>query len=214
MPIAVDKKKLLRQLRGYYFITDASLSRHGIVRDARDALAEGVRFLQYRNKEAETAVLYREALALRRLCTEAVLLINDRVDIALAVGADGVHLGQDDMPLKAARRILGAGRIIGVSVHTLAQARRAVSDGADYLGVGPLFATATKKDAGAPRGLSVLKLIRSRVAVPLVAIGGVTLENAAAVFGAGADAVCAISAVARSACARRGIRKLHALRRQ
>lgn len=207
----MNKKKLLRQLRGYYFITDASLSRHGIVRDARDALAEGVRFLQYRNKDAKTAVLYREARALRRLCTEAVLLINDRVDIALAAGADGVHLGQEDMPLKAARRILGAGPIIGVSVHTLAQARRAVSDGADYLGVGPLFATQTKKDAGAPLGLSVLKLIRSTVTVPLVAIGGVTLENAAAVFGAGADAVCAISAVARSAYARRSIRALQAL---
>jgi len=183
------------RLRGYYFITDARLSRGGNLRDVRGALAAGVRVVQYRDKQADTPTFLAEARRLRELCRNALFLVNDRVDIALAVEADGVHLGQEDLPCREARRRLGPGPVIGITVTTLDEALAAVDDGADYLGVSPIFATATKSDAGAPVGLELLRQLRRRVALPLIAIGGITLANAPAVLAAGADGLCAISAV-------------------
>ncbi|MCM8814082.1 MAG: thiamine phosphate synthase [Candidatus Omnitrophica bacterium] len=186
------------RIRGYYFITDAALSRQGIMKDAADALAAGAAVVQYRNKTAPTRQAYTEAAQLRVLCRNALLIINDRIDLALAVDADGVHLGQDDLPVPAARKIFGRKRVIGVTVHTLAQATAAQAAGADYIGVSPVFPTMTKRDAGAAVGLELLALIKKNVALPLVAIGGITLANAPAVIAAGADAVCALSAVLRT----------------
>jgi thiamine-phosphate pyrophosphorylase len=182
-------------MRGYYFITDARLSRAGNLDDVACALAAGVRVVQYRNKNAPVKALYTEALRLKELCRQALFLMNDRVDLALAVGADGVHLGQDDLPYAAARALLGPGKIIGVTVHSLAEAVAAQELGADYLGVSPIFATGTKADAGAPGGVALLKEIRRQVTIPLVAIGGISLANAGEVIRAGADSLCAISAV-------------------
>jgi thiamine-phosphate pyrophosphorylase len=121
--------------------------------------------------------------------------VNDRIDIALAVGAGGVHIGGEDMPYREARRLLGKDRIIGVTVHNAEEAREAEAWGADYLGVSPVFATGTKADAGAPCGTGTLAAIRRSCRVPLVAIGGIDLSNADDVIAAGADMVCAISAV-------------------
>lgn len=184
-------------MRGYYFITDSGLSLSGNVADVKAALAAGVTVVQYREKNRSSREMYREALQLRELClgSGALFIVNDRVDIALAVDADGVHLGQDDMPYAAARRILGAGRVIGVSVSTIGEAIDAGGSGADYLGVGPVFTTSTKADAAAPCGLELVSLIRKRCPIPLVAIGGIDEFNAAGVIGAGADMVCSISAV-------------------
>ncbi len=182
-------------MRGYYFITDARLSRAGNLADVQSAVAAGVRLVQYRDKQASTPEMLAEARKLREVCQGTLFLINDRVDVALAVGADGVHLGQQDMPCPQARRLLGNDKIIGVSVDNLEQALRAASQGADYLGVGPIFATDTKTDAGEPAGLELLREIRRWLALPLMAIGGITLDNAPAVIAAGADGVCAISAV-------------------
>jgi len=182
-------------MRGYYFITDARLSRAGNRADVQAAVAAGVRVVQYREKEADTAAVLAEARELRRLCQECHFLINDHVEVALAVGADGVHIGQEDMPLSEARRLLGPDKIIGVTVNTVRQALAAAQGGADYLGVSPIFATRTKPDAGEPAGLSLLREIRRLVSLPLVAIGGITLENAPAVIAAGADGICAISVV-------------------
>lgn len=182
-------------MRGYYFITDARLSRAGNRADVLAALAAGVRVIQYREKEAGPAAILAEARELRRLCRHCLFLINDHAEVALAVGADGVHIGQEDMPLPEARRLLGPGKIIGVTVNTVDQALEAATLGADYLGVSPIFATRTKPDAGEPAGLALLREIRRRVRLPLVAIGGITLENAPAVIAAGADSLCAISAV-------------------
>lgn len=182
-------------MRGYYFITDAGLSRGGNAADVRLAEESGVPLVQYRCKAASSAALYAEAMVLRTLCRRAKFLVNDRVDIAAAVGADGVHLGQDDLPIAAARKILGPGKIVGLTVHSVAEAQGAAAAGADYLGVSPIFATATKKDAGPPAGLALLQAIRAAVPLPLAAIGGITLDNAPAVIAAGADMVCAISAV-------------------
>jgi thiamine-phosphate pyrophosphorylase len=198
-------------MRGYYFITDANLSRRGNASDVRSAVSAGVKIVQYRNKHAASAKMYEEALVLRKICKRITFLINDRVDIALAVGADGVHLGQDDLAYPVARRLLGKKRIIGVTVHTVAEACTAQKLGADYLGVSPIFMTNTKPDAGLPVGIALIKAIKKRVALPLVAIGGINLSNAAQVIRAGADSLCAISAVVTSRNVRREIEKFQEL---
>jgi thiamine-phosphate pyrophosphorylase len=185
-------------VKGYYFITDSRLSRAGNISDVMEAAACKVEAVQYRNKNAETRVMYEEALHLREICRDLTFLINDRIDIALAVGADGVHLGQTDMPCKTAREMLGEEKIIGVTVHNLFEALVAKRDGADYLGVSPIFQTATKSDAGKPAGIALIEEIRRKVDIPLIAIGGINLSNAPDVIGAGADGLCAISCVVES----------------
>ena len=184
-------------MKGYYFITDSGLSAGGTMHDVRCAVMAGVRVVQYRKKDAPSGVMYREAHEIAELCAGSAtrLIINDRVDIALAVGADGVHIGQDDLPYPVARRLLGPERIIGVTVHSLDEAIDAERGGADYLGVSPIFATGTKLDAGHPCGVETLAKIRAACRLPLVAIGGIDLENVDEVISAGADMACAISAV-------------------
>ncbi len=136
-----------------------------------------------------------------------IFLINDRVDIALATEADGVHLGQSDMPCLAARKLLGQEKIIGVTVHSLAEALQAESMGADYLGVSPIFQTATKPDAGKPAGIRLIEEIRAQVDIPLIAIGGINHCNAGEVVRAGADGLCAISCVVAKENVRDEIKK-------
>jgi thiamine-phosphate pyrophosphorylase len=183
-------------MRGYYFITDSNCSRQGNEKDVIQALTAGVEIVQLRDKSATSGELYREAKTLRKLCagTKSRLIINDRVDIALAVNADGVHLGQEDLPCEVARRLLGEKKIIGVTVHNLREALTAEKASADYLGVSPIFATSTKSDAGTPCGLETLREIRAHCKIPIVAIGGINLQNARDVIEAGADMICAISA--------------------
>lgn len=184
-------------MRGYYFITNAGCSAAGILHDVEAAVRAGVPIVQYRNKDAATRLQYEEASHIKRLCADygVPFIINDRLDIALAVDAEGVHLGQTDMPYPEARRLLGHKRLIGLTVHSLAEAEEAMRLGADYLGVSPIFATATKPDAGRPCGIETLQAIRRACTVPLVAIGGINPDNLDAVIAAGADMVCAISAV-------------------
>lgn len=186
------------RFRGYYFVTDTGLSRAGNTSDVANAAAAGVGVVQYRAKNGTSRALYEEARALRALCTPALFLVNDRVDLALAVGADGVHVGQDDLPCEAARALLGPERIVGVTAHSVAEAVRAERDGADYVGVAPIFSTKTKADAGVPRGVELVREVRAAVSIPIVAIGGIDLTNARSVIAAGADAICAISAVVRA----------------
>jgi thiamine-phosphate pyrophosphorylase len=119
----------MQAVKGYYFVTGEGISRHGDVYDVRQAIRCGVSAVQYRNKTGTAKIFYEEALRLRRICRATIFIINDRIDIALAVGADGVHIGQDDMPLAVARKILGKKRIIGVSVSTFGQAQSAFRDG-------------------------------------------------------------------------------------
>ncbi len=159
------------------------------------ALRAGITFVQYRQKEGTKREIYEEAAKLRKLTRHfnATLIINDHADIALAVDADGVHLGQDDLPLAEARKIMGE-KIVGISTHDLVQARDATKGGADYIGFGPVFETKTK-DAGKPRGLDNLRLIKQNVSVPVIAIGGINTGNIGAVLRAGADAVAVSSAI-------------------
>ena len=182
-------------MKGYYFITDSTLSRAGNTKDVLCAVACGVEVVQYRNKNAESRMMYEEAARLREICSEALFLINDRVDIALAIEADGVHLGQKDIPCVVARKMLGPGKIIGITVHNLAEAKEAETSGADYLGVSPIFQTKTKLDAGKPAGIALIEEIRKQVSIPLIAIGGINHSNATEVIQAGADGLCAISCV-------------------
>lgn len=183
---------------GLYVITDAKLSRgRSHLEVIRAAIAGGATVVQYREKEGTTRQMMEEARALRELARQAGVpfIVNDRVDIALAVDADGVHVGQDDMPAPLARKLMGPEKIVGVSVDNLEQALQAERDGADYVGAGPILATPTKPDAAPPIGLEGLAEICRQVSIPVVAIGGINETNAAAVIAAGAAGVAVVSAV-------------------
>ena len=182
-------------LRGYYFITDEKLSLKGSISDVCRAMDAGVKVIQYRSKHLSTQQMINEAAKLREITSKAIFLINDYIDVALAVDADGVHLGQNDISCAEARRLLGMHRKIGISVNTLEQAKQAQKQGADYLAVSPVFSTTTKSDAGAALGIELIRKIKAEVPLPVVAIGGITLDNATDVIAAGADALCAISVV-------------------
>jgi thiamine-phosphate diphosphorylase len=160
------------------------------------ALAAGVRFFQYRNKSGTRREIYDTSLRLVLLArdTGALLIVNDHADIALAVDADGVHLGQDDLPIEHARILLGGRKLIGVSTHSPEQAKAAEGGGADYIGFGPIFRTSTK-DAGPVQGIEGLSVIKRMVLVPIFAIGGITHANVDKVISAGADGVAVISAI-------------------
>jgi len=183
-----------------YVITDERVGRgRSHLQIAEGAIRGGADAIQLRDKEASGGRLFSVAVGLRRLTREAKIpfIVNDRLDVAMAVDADGVHVGQEDLPASVARRILGPGKILGVSAETVEEAMAAQKDGADYLGVGPVFeARGTKADAGAPLGLELIARIRKGCSLPIVAIGGINAENARSVREAGADAVAVISAIA------------------
>lgn len=162
----------------------------------QQGLAAGVRFYQYRSKNSPRRYLYEISVLLARIARDAgaLFIVNDHADIAAAADADGVHLGQDDLPLECSRKVLGAGKIIGVSTHSIAQARAAEAAGADYIGFGPIFKTSTK-DAGQTQGIGNLTLIKQSVALPVIAIGGINEANVQFVAQAGADGAAVISAV-------------------
>lgn len=200
---------------GYYFITDSKLSKAGNISDVKNAVAAGVKIVQYRNKCGSTKEMCDEAAKLKKICRKknVIFVINDRIDIALAVSSDGVHLGRDDMPYSVARKILGKNKIIGVTVHNVKEATAAEKSGADYLGASPVFSTDTKKDAGRAAGVSLIKKIKSRISgtIPVVAIGGINLSNAKGVVGSGADGLCAISAVVSKNDVKKEIKKFQKL---
>jgi thiamine-phosphate pyrophosphorylase len=160
------------------------------------ARAAGVAFFQYRNKTTARRTVYEAAFVLARTARSlgALFLVNDHADIAAAVDADGVHLGQDDLPIEQARKILGRDKIIGISTHSREQAHDAERSGADYIGFGPVFSTSTK-DAGEAQGIEKLACIRQEVTLPVIAIGGINRTNIREVVRAGADGVAVISAV-------------------
>lgn len=180
-----------------YLVTyEACLHGRALLPCVEEALAAGVTLVQYRAKHVDGGRLYAEASALKKLCDKynVPLIINDRLDVAQAVGAAGVHLGQDDLPCTVARRILGDDFIIGVSAHNPAEALKAAQDGADYLGCGAVFGTATKHDV-AKLGLENLRAIRKAVALPMVGIGGINVQNYAEVLQTGADGAAIVSGI-------------------
>lgn len=180
-----------------YLVTDdGCLQGRALLDCVREALEGGVTLVQYRAKTASSAEMYAEALQLKALCDsfKVPLIINDRLDIAMAVGAAGVHLGQDDLPCAAARKILGEDYIIGLSAHNPAEAKAALQSGADYLGCGAVFGTATKADVK-KLGTEGLEAICKAKGLPVVGIGGVTADNYREVRAAGADGAAIVSGI-------------------
>jgi thiamine-phosphate pyrophosphorylase len=183
-------------LNGLCFITEILSTKLTIEEITEHSLRSGVKWIQYRDKNSSRIEIYEHALKLRKLTNEfkTVFIVNDHVDIALAVQADGVHLGQEDLPLQEARKILTSKKIIGISTHSLEQAINAEKQGADYIGFGPIFHTKTK-DAGEPKGTQMLKEVKQIIKIPVVAIGGINVDNLNSVLDSGADAVAVASAI-------------------
>ncbi|MFQ5877955.1 MAG: thiamine phosphate synthase [Acidobacteriota bacterium] len=181
-----------------YVITDAVLTPgRSHVEIARAALEGGADAVQIRDKSSPAFNLCRMAAEIQPQARKfgAVFLVNDRVDVALVTGADGAHVGPEDLPAGEARRLLPRPRVLGVSAGTPQEARRAEREGADYVGAGPIFVTGTKADAGRPIGLDGLRSIVGAVSIPVVAVGGIAVDNVAAVLRAGACGAAVVSAV-------------------
>jgi len=180
-----------------YVVLDRAAARGRELVEVLDgALAGGCRMVQLREKDWPSGRLLPLAERLRARCTAAgaTFIVNDRVDLAVAIGADGVHVGQEDLPARAARPLLRPGMILGVSTHSVAQARSAQADGADYVAVGSMFPTQSKAEFELV-GPALLRKLRDEIRVPLVGIGGVTHANVSEVIAAGADGVAVISAI-------------------
>lgn len=179
-----------------YALTDARLSRGRSLRDVVQALlGAGIKILQYREKHLPMGKMLEECRMLRAMTLEAnaCLIIDDHVDLALLCKADGVHIGQDDLPLADVRSLCGKDMIIGVSTHSPEQAVQAMNRGADYIGVGPIYATKTKEDVVAPVGLSYLRWVAENIHIPFVAIGGIKEHNVAEVCASGARCAALVS---------------------
>jgi thiamine-phosphate pyrophosphorylase len=196
--MSADLRARLRLL----LVTDPDAGEERAMLDVvRTALRAGVPAVQLRDKHASARELTELARVLRVATREtgALLFVNDRVDVAIAAGADGAHVGADDVPVAAARRIAPPGFLLGTSADSPDEARAAVAAGADYVGTGPVYATGSKADAGAPVGGERIAAVAAAVAVPVVGIGGIDAANAAAVVQAGAAGVAVISAIMRAA---------------
>lgn len=193
---AVVKKRALPQ--GLYALTSEphSLGRSNI-EVAREILKAGVKILQYREKTKKHKAMLEECLAIREMAREAgaLFIVNDHLDIAVAIDADGVHVGQDDLPVPLVRNIVGPSRIIGLSTHSPEQAQAAVAAGVDYIGVGPIYATQTKTDVCEPVGLEYLKYVVAHIDIPFVAIGGIKEHNVKDVVDAGAQTVALVTEI-------------------
>jgi len=172
--------------------------RHDHAELARRALEGGADAIQFREKRGATRGMIAIARVLAGICRDrgACLIVNDRLDVALAADAEGVHLGREDFPLSLARHLLGPDRVIGASAETVEEALEGMRAGADYIGAGPVYATGSKPDASAPIGLEGLRAIACAVEIPVIAIGGVTVERVPEILAAGAYGIAVIEAVA------------------
>jgi thiamine-phosphate pyrophosphorylase len=179
-----------------YAIVDSGLAPIPVSEFARELVAGGVTLIQYRNKQGSSHQLLSDARGFRRACpSEITLIMNDRADLALAADFDGVHLGQHDLPIRAARRLLQCPKVIGVSTHSVEEVQAAEASDADYIAMGPVFSTASKADHEPTVGLDGIRRARTLTQKPIVAIGGITLENCRSVIAAGADSVAVISSL-------------------
>jgi thiamine-phosphate pyrophosphorylase len=209
-----ERRERLRQAR-LYLVTDDRLPEPELLDRLRQALGAGARVVQFRAKALERREFLRQAERVQALCREvdALFIVNDAADVAALLEADGLHLGQEDLPAALARRLVGPEMLIGLSVSAVEEARVAQADPAvDYLGVGAMFPTGTKPDAeyGGPR---LLRAVRATVDLPLVAIGGITAERAPAVWEAGADLIAVVAAVFAAPDPRAAVRALLASKR-
>ncbi len=185
-----------------YLVTDKRFMKEpnnlsSFLQTVESAIKGGVTVVQYREKNLPTRKMVEEAAKLKELCKSygVLFIINDRIDIALAIDADGVHLGQDDMPVNIARKLLGKNKIIGITVHNEKELKDAESEEIDYVSFAPVFATPTKPDHQTPLGIQKLEKLVSMASLPVVAIGGINRDNAYQVFQTGVDGICVVSAI-------------------
>ena len=181
---------------GVYAITDSKSGKNKkFLEYCEDLLKGGAKIIQYREKKRDLKLLLEEAKALRKLTLKynATFIVNDYLDIALLSEADGIHIGQDDLPIKDVRKILGENKIIGISTHNPQEAQQAIIDGADYIGVGPIFYTETKEDVCDPVTLEYLDFVNKNIKLPYVAIGGIKENNIDKVLALGAKSICLVS---------------------
>lgn len=201
-----------------YVILDAGMLTEPAGLTAQKLMDAGVKLLQYRAKNAGARELWAESRAIAEMARRAkcTFIVNDRPDVAYLAGADGVHVGQDDLEVEQARKLIGPDRWVGVSTHNLEQFRQAAATSADYIAVGPIFQTSSKANPDPVVGTELLGQVRALTGKPIVAIGGITLERAADVLAAGADSVAAISDILTAkdpaGMAREFIRRLDAVK--
>ncbi len=199
--VSGEKNRDTPILTGLYVILDPSVSSdRSLVEVLNVSATAGAKIFQYRNKTASMKAAYAEALPLRKAAQElgVLFIVNDRCDLALAVDADGVHLGQGDLPLDLARKVMGPDKLIGISTHNREQVAAATAGRPNYLGFGPIFTPGSKSDHDPVVGLQGLRAIRSVTALPIFAIGGITADLAEEVIRAGADGVAVISAILKA----------------
>ena len=181
-----------------YTITDDALSlNRSVIEVVKQLLDAGIRIIQYREKNKSSNSMLKDCIAIKKLTEEAnaCFIVNDHVDIAVLCNADGVHLGQDDLPIDKVRELIGKEKIIGLSTHSPQQAQKAIEMGADYIGVGPLYPTKTKKDVCEPVTISYLDWVVSHIAIPFVAIGGIKQHNIQEVIQHGAKCCALVSEI-------------------
>ena len=194
-----------------YIITNADIvPGRDHIEGARQALQGGADVIQFREKNMDTGEMIRICAIIQDLCRQhgAMFIVNDRVDVALAMDADGVHVGQKDMPAAMARRLVGPHKILGVSASDADKARKAEADGADYVGTGMIFPAGVKKDIGVVKGVAILREVGRALRIPVVAIGGIDHANAASCIEAGAAGCCVITAVIGAADVRQAAANL------
>lgn len=188
----------MKDIGRFHVLTDTQLQdRFSHVELTDMAIAGGADTIQFRQKHGSTRKLIEIACHIKDLCARAgvTFIVNDRIDIAVASDADGVHLGQDDFPIGLARRIMGKDKIIGGSAGTREEALKCVSEGADYIGFGPVYPTSSKDDAAPATGVNIIKGLLNEISLPLIAIGGINVDNVREIMGAGAHGIAVISAV-------------------
>ena len=202
----------MKRVGKLHVLTDVVLqSRFSHIELTSLAIAGGADTIQFRQKSGSTREMIEIARQMKRLCKDAgvTFIVNDRIDVAIAAEADGVHLGQDDFPIPMAREMLGESPIIGGSAATMDEARVCLSEGADYVGFGPVYPTTSKDDAGPVSGIDILKQVVEAIPLPIIAIGGVSAENTPQVMDAGALGIAVISAVCCQDDPEQATRALH-----
>jgi thiamine-phosphate pyrophosphorylase len=193
-----DEEKNVKKIGRFHVLTDTDLQNcFSHIKLAELAIAGGADTIQFRQKTGETIQMIRIAEQIQALCKKAGVsfIINDRVDVAIASHADGVHLGQNDFPISLARKLLGEGAIIGGSAGNMEEARKCFLEGADYIGFGPVYPTSSKEDAGPASGLDLLRQVVEKIPLPIIAIGGINKDNTLLVRETGAYGIAVISAI-------------------
>ena len=193
----MNKKEILKKAQLYVLIDKKLLGERKVEDVIKQLIKSGVQMIQYRDKYAEDGEFLKEATKIKKILKnqKVLLIINDRVDIALFIDADGVHVGQNDLPVPVARKLLGKNKIIGTSAENINQAKIAQKEGADYVGLGPIFYTDTKDKIPQPVGLDLIRQAKKELKIPFFPIGGINLDNLGSVINAGAKRVAVASAI-------------------